>query len=107
MTTYVYRDGKMIVKGAASNTPQLQIIPEIKPYKNMIDGKMVTSRSAHRNLLRDHGCIEVGNEKMEAPPPPVVDRDARRRTLYQQLDNVTDRQANTFLAELKAHSRGR
>ena len=107
MTTYVYRNGKMVVKTAASSDPHVQIIPDIKPYRNMIDGKMVTSRFAHRNLLRDHGCIEVGNEKMEAPPPPVVDRDARRRALYQQFDNVSDRQADTFLAGLKAHSRGR
>ena len=107
MTTYVYRDGKMVVKTAASNDPHVQIVPDIKPYRNMIDGKVISSRSAHRTLLRDHGCIEVGNEKMDAPPPPVVDRDARRRALYQQFDNVSDRQADTFLAGLKAHSRGR
>ena len=39
-----------------------QIMPDIKPYKSMIDGSIIGSRSTHRTHLRDHGCIEVGNE---------------------------------------------
>lgn len=54
-----------------------QIMPDIAPYKSMIDGRIITSRSRHREHLKDHGCIEVGNEveylvknriKPEAPP---------------------------------------
>jgi len=41
-----------------------QIMPDIKPYRAVgIDGRMVTSRSEHRALLKEHNCIEVGNEK--------------------------------------------
>ena len=35
---------------------------EIQPYKSMIDGTMITSRSQHREHLRKHGCVEVGND---------------------------------------------
>ena len=106
--TYIQIDGRLVEKSKYYAEPVAPgIMPDIQPYQSMADGSMITSRSQHRAHLRQHNCIEIGNEKMEAPPPPVVDRDARRRTLYQQLDNVTDRQANTFLAGLKAHSRGR
>ncbi len=35
---------------------------DIVPYKSMIDGKMVTSRSEHRRHLKANNCIEVGND---------------------------------------------
>ena len=109
MTVWVYRNGKVVEKGDVSRGTSVQIMSDIKPYRNMINGKIITSRSEHRTLLRDHGCIEVGNDipavSQSAPPS----RDQRRRRLHQQLDNMTDRQANKLLAEIRhqAHSRGR
>lgn len=52
------------------------ILPDIQPYKSMIDGSEITSRSRHREHLRQHGCIEVGNDPslykprkpLESPP---------------------------------------
>lgn len=38
------------------------VMPDIKPYKSMIDGSIITSRSKHRSHLKSHGCIEIGNE---------------------------------------------
>jgi len=46
------------------------IIPDISPYRSMIDGSIITSRSKHRTHLRDHGCIEVGNEIKAATTKP-------------------------------------
>jgi hypothetical protein len=43
---------------------RLQVIPDIDPYRSMIDGSIIGSRSQHRIHLRDHGMIEVGNEHM-------------------------------------------
>lgn len=45
----------------------IQIIPDIEPYQSMIDGSIISSRSQHRAHLRDHGMIEVGNEKLPEP----------------------------------------
>lgn len=39
-----------------------QVLPDIKPYKSMINGQEIGSRSTHREHLRAHQCIEVGNE---------------------------------------------
>jgi hypothetical protein len=47
------------------------IMPDISPYVSMIDGSVINSRSKHRTHLRDHGCIEVGNEKMERNTPKL------------------------------------
>ena len=41
------------------------IIGDIKPYQAVGPdaGKWITSRSQHRQYLRDHNLIEVGNER--------------------------------------------
>lgn len=51
------------------------IMPDIQPYQSMIDGSLITSRSKHRDHLRQHNCIEIGNEtkyleKKELKSPP-------------------------------------
>ena len=52
---------------------------DIQPYRSMVDGQMITSRSQHRSMLRQHGLIEVGNEtkylksRQPAPPPGLKD----------------------------------
>ena len=47
------------------------IMPDIKPYRSMIDGSEITSRSRHREHLKAHGCFEVGNETKYLKPKPV------------------------------------
>ena len=62
------------------------VMPDIQPYQSQITGEMIQSRSRHREHLRQHNCIEVGNEKMsnapprEAPPPAeTLRREIARR----------------------------
>lgn len=45
------------------------IMPDIAPYQSMIDGREISSRSRHREHLRDHGCVEVGNERLPERKP--------------------------------------
>jgi len=47
--------------GPRPDSPQL--VMDIAPYEHPITGEMVTSRRQHKELLKRHGCIEVGNEK--------------------------------------------
>lgn len=49
------------------------VLNDIAPYQSMVTGEWINSRSRHKEHLKDHGCIEVGNEKlkpkpMDAPP---------------------------------------
>lgn len=54
-------------------TPAL-VMTDLQPYKSMIDGSMISSRSQHRAHLKQHNCIEIGNEtkylQTKASPPP-------------------------------------
>ncbi len=45
----------------------LRVYGDIEPYKSQLTGEYITSRSKHRVHLRDHGCIEVGNDPMRQP----------------------------------------
>jgi len=63
------------------------IIPDIEPYRSQIDGSVITSRTKHRNHLKDHGCIEVGNEKQtnKVPVQPKGLRDEIGKAVYTHL----------------------
>lgn len=49
----------------------LQIVSDIKPYKSVVTGEVIGGRRQHRDHLRAHGVIEVGNEKMTTRTPDV------------------------------------
>lgn len=54
------------------------IIGDIKPYQSMATGEMIGGRRQHREHLRQHRLIEVGNERQSAPKPrsdPTIKRD--------------------------------
>lgn len=40
-------------------------------YRHTITGEFVTSRARHKELLREHNCVEVGNEKSSYDGNPV------------------------------------
>lgn len=83
-----------------SDHPTPMIMRDIAPYRNMIDGKMISSRSEHRELLTRHGCVEVGNEAMKTAP--VQAKSTRRELIARQLGDVSDKQADKMLKALKA-----
>ena len=75
------------------------VIRDIEPYQNMIDGKMISGRAEHREFLRRNNCIEIGNEKMETKI--VAPQTNRRETITRQLSDMSDRQANKIMKQLK------
>lgn len=61
------------------------IMPDIAPYKSMITGEMINSRSKHREHLKQHDCMEVGNEtaymvknRIRPSAPPGLKEDMLR-----------------------------
>lgn len=75
-------DGKLIPAEEWHDEPRAGyfVMPDIKPYKSMCDGSMITSRSKHREHLKVHGVVEVGNDldrakrKSTEPPPGLKQR---------------------------------
>ena len=55
----------------------LYFIPDSQPYISPLDGSIVGGRRQHRDHMRAHGVIEVGNEKPKRPEykpmPPIAD----------------------------------
>lgn len=50
------------------------VITDIEPYRSVVTGERIRGRAHHRQHLRDHNLIEVGNERIERRPvelPPV------------------------------------
>lgn len=60
----------------------LQIMKDIEPYKNVIDGNVIGGRKQHRDFLKARGLVEVGNENVEKRYEPVPGlRDDLKRAL--------------------------
>ena len=81
---FVWRDGQLIPKHLAAprHGPKQegpQVIRDLEPYKSMRTGEMIDGRRQHREHLRQHGMIEVGNEtdlkhfRREEPMPSVAE----------------------------------
>jgi hypothetical protein len=97
---YVQIDGELIEKSTYYADPVApMVMPDIQPYQSMADGSMITSRSHHREHLRQHNCIEIGNESMERKAPQLTNN--RREILQAQLANMTHDQANRMLSKAR------
>ena len=70
-----------------------QVIADIDPYISQIDGSLITSRSQHRDHLRNHGCTEVGNEKMEPRKESWIEskenKEKLRREIAARIDSIS------------------
>lgn len=67
MASYVYdpETGQMVPGKASRRWTNTHIIPDIQPYQVVGPeyGKVITSRSRHREYLKSHGLIEIGDQK--------------------------------------------
>ncbi len=67
------------------------VMPDIQPYQSMVDGTMIMSRSHHRAHLRQHNCIEIGNElaahraQAKPPTPPPGLKETLLRAYHQHM----------------------
>ena len=70
---------------ARSALPSPMMMRDIEPYESVITGEMITSRSAHRDHLRQHGGIEMGNERPKPPTRSKSEIAAEARTRREQV----------------------
>ena len=61
-------------------------IPDIGGYTSIIDGRRIESRSAHREHLKVHGMVEVGNEKV--PPKKPYEPKGVREDIYRAMEEL-------------------
>jgi hypothetical protein len=112
--SWVYRNGELVPKHSAAAHDMVEklekrsalsapmVMGDIKEYRNVIDGKPITSRSEHREFLKRNGVEEVGNEVSKPVDKAAIRRSDLRKDLLetkQQLEQNYD-----FGAELAAES---
>ncbi len=86
MTTFVYRNGKLIDKNLAGprneklGTAAFVISDEMAETRHMATGEYFTSKAKFRQATRAAGCCEVGNETATLlKPRPQVQLDSGKR----------------------------
>jgi hypothetical protein len=86
---YLYTDESGLAKSSDTITAPY-IMKDIGSYQSPLDGSMITSRSAHREHLKTHDVIEVGNEPIGKMKPTVGDLPARERmeTIKRHVEKV-------------------
>ena len=111
--SYVQIDGVLYEKGTEPRSAAPMVMPDIAPYKSMITGEMITSRSQHREHLQQHGCVEVGNEvEHMLKPRQWVDYSAesRKELIRAQVDAMSHadfkRALQRDIERVKWNSRG-
>jgi hypothetical protein len=67
------------------------VMTDMQPYKSMITGEMISSRSQHRAHLKAHNCIEIGNETKYLKPKEKIDlapesKKARKQKIIDQVN---------------------
>ena len=98
---WVFRDGELVPKSQAmardhvsksasrSDLPCPMIIPDRVEYRSTIDGSMITGRKQHRDHLKAHGCIEIGNEAPKEKSVRVkIDKDEIARDIKTAIEQV-------------------
>ena len=103
--TYVYVDGEFVERKKDAKGRYHYVMPDIVPYKSMIDGKMVTSRSEHRRHLKANNCIEVGNEDPSKHGRRETPVDTRLERIKHMVNKrLTNEQADRILRDLRQHA---
>lgn len=67
----------------------------MEPTRHMCNGKLYTSKSKFRQITKQHGCIEVGNEKstLLKPRKPILpDKKERVEQIKQIVKDLQDKQ---------------
>lgn len=72
---YVMRNGELVevsLDYVSEPRSEFHIMPDIRPYRSMADGSIVSSRSKHREMLKRNGMVEVGNDSsLYRKPKPI------------------------------------
>ena len=57
------------------------VLGDIQPYQSQITGEIIEGRRQHREHLRAHNCVEVGNDFDNRPQKAVVPNDGLKQRL--------------------------
>lgn len=89
---YAVEDGEVTINTLGNEKEAgYYVIPDVQPFQSMIDGTIINSRSEYRSHLKQHGCIEVGNDSSVSNPvrkplnSPAGLKETIARQVYEKL----------------------
>lgn len=69
------------------------VMPDIQPYRSMITGEIINSRSRHREHLKAHGCVEVGNDSsLYRAKQPIKSPPGLKESIIRATNQVLERE---------------
>ena len=77
--SYVSVNGEWVEKDKVVREFGMLIVPDIQPYKSVVTGEVIGGRRQHREHLKAHDLVEVGNEKVK--PKKIPDVPGRREAI--------------------------
>lgn len=93
MKSYVQINGVLYEKGQEPQSEVPMVLGDIEPYQSMVTGEMITSRSKHREHLKQHGLREIGNDVQALYTAydriPDVAPQQRKEIIRAQIDSMT------------------
>lgn len=84
------KTGKLVPKDefyASGEVNAPMVLPDIQGYQSQVTGEWIGSRSQHRQHLKEHRLVEIGNETKAhmTKPAQKVDREGIRRSIHESL----------------------
>lgn len=94
---WVYINGEAIPADQFEPEPKADhhIMPDIQPYQSMCDGTMVMGRRQHREHLKVHGVVEVGNEALK--PRADLRKSGVKDALVSSLQRAKEQYGSRFV----------
>ena len=82
---------KLIPKEEYESPPEAGffVMGDINPYKSMVTGEMIQGRRQHREHLRRHDVVEVGNDYDKRPQKAAETPKGLKQTLIEVLNSRT------------------
>jgi len=91
---WIYRNGEAIeVSDDYAPEPKAAyVMGDIQPYQSMADGSMITSRAHHREHLKRHNLVEIGNDSsLTRPPPPKQIAPGLKEDIIRAVNQIESR----------------
>jgi hypothetical protein len=96
--SYVQINGTLYERGHEPIAEGPMIVDDIAPYRSQVTGEMITSRSQHREHLRQHGCVEIGDQMHYLQPKrPDFESPQRKELIRAQIDAMSQAEFKSAL----------
>ena len=111
---FVQINGELVEYTNSYDRPAPDVMPDIQPYKSMVTGEVIDSRTKHREHLKRHGYEEVGNDSslfQARKGIPDVAPQQRKELIRSQIDRMPEKDFRamhkSFIDNWKWNSRER